>query len=363
MAAFSYDKEALANLRIEDTSILERLIDFGTARKAHLSKERAKKDKRMSLKEAVSEFVKDGDVVLDTGFGYVRTCIQSHFEIMRQGKKDLQMIGAPNTNQSYMIISGAVRYSHNSYTGAEMRGTDRNYIRQLKAGKVKILSEWSHGGVAQGLKAAQLGSPGVFSKQMLASDIIRYNPYIRVMQHPMKEDPDPVVFIPALHPDIVFIHAQAADKYGNAYIYGPTVNDMAGAAACKKVVITAEEIVPETDIRYNKKGNVIPFFYADAVVELPFGALPGSMPGYYYWPRQWWEKLMRFAGPSDENMKLFIDEWIFGTKDSIEFVEKLGGARWIIESRRQTKAAEGDNEDIDFTYKEYKPGDELDRYY
>jgi len=40
-----------------------------------------------------------------------------------------------------------------------MRGTDRNYSRQLKNGKVKILSEWSHGGIAQGLKAAQLGAP------------------------------------------------------------------------------------------------------------------------------------------------------------------------------------------------------------
>lgn len=363
MAVFDYNKEAISNLRIEDTSILERLIDFETARKVHLEKERAKKDKRISLHEAVAEFVQDGDVVLDTGFGYVRTCIQSHFEIMRQGKKSLQMIGAPNTNQSYMIITGSVRYSHNSYTGAEMRGTDRNYTRQLKREKVKILSEWSHGGVAQGLKAAQIGSPGVLSKQMLGSDIVKYNPYLKVIQNPLKEDPDPVVFIPALYPDVVFIHAQAADKFGNAYLYGPTVNDLAGAAASKKVVITAEEIVPEMDIRYNKKGCIIPFFYADAVVELPFGALPGSMPGYYYWPRQWWEKLMRFAGPSDENMKQFIDEWVFGTKDPIDFVEKLGGAKWIIEARRQTKAAEGDNEDIDFAYQEYRVDNDPGRFH
>lgn len=363
MAAFDFSKEALANLKIEDTSVLERLIDFDTARKVHLAKERAKKDKRISLKEAVAEYVQDGDVVLDTGFGYVRTCIQSHFEIMRQGKKNLQMIGAPNTNQSYMINAGSVVFSHNSYTGAEMRGTDRNYIRQFKTGKVKILSEWSHGGVAQGLKAAQLGSPGVLSKQMLGSDIIKYNPYIKVIQNPMKADPDPVAFIPALYPDIVFIHAQAADKFGNAYIYGPTVNDLAGAAASKKVVITAEEIVSEMDMRYNKKGNIIPFFYADAVVELPFGALPGSMPGYYYWPRQWWEKLMRFAGPSDENMKKFLDEWVFGTKDTIDFVEKLGGAKWIVEARRQTKAAEGDNEDIDFAYQEYRVDNDPGRFY
>ncbi len=353
MGVFDYSKEALENLKIEAPGILDRLVDFENARTVHLSKDRSKKDKRISLKEAVDEFVQDGDVVLDTGFGYVRTCIQSHFEIMRQGKKDLQMIGAPNTNQSYMIVTGSVRYSHNSYTGAEMRGTDRNYTRQLKAGKVRILSEWSHGGIAQGLKAAQLGSPGVLSKQMLGSDIVKYNPYLKVIQNPLKKDPDPSLFIPALYPDVTFIHAQAADKYGNAYIYGPTVNDLAGAAASRKLVITAEEIVPEMDIRLNKRGSIIPFFYADAVVELPYGALPGSMPGCYYWPRQWWEKLMRFAAINEENIKKFIDEWVFGTKDQIEFIEKLGGAKWMIEARRQTKAAEGDNEDVDFSYQEY----------
>lgn len=363
MAVFDYNKEALANLKIEDTSILDRLVDFEGARKAHLSKERAKKDKRISLKEAVAEFVSDGDVVLDTGFGYVRTCIQSHFEIVRQGKKNLQMIGAPNTNQSYMSFAGCVYYSHSSYTGAEMRGTDKNYKRMMLSGKLKVVSEWSHGGVGQGLKAAQLGCPGVLSKQMLASDIVRYNPYLKVIQNPMKQESDPVVFIPALYPDIVFIHAQVADKYGNAWLYGPTVNDVAGAAASKKVVITAEEIVPEMDIRNNRKGTIIPFFYANAVVELPYGALPGSMPGCYYWPRQWWEKLMRYGGASDENMKKFVDEWIFGTKDQIEFVEKLGGAKWIIEARRQTKAAEGDNEDIDFAYQEYRLDNDPGIYY
>ena len=34
-------------------------------------------------------------------------------------------------------------------------------------------------------------------------------------------------------------------------------------------------------------------------------------------------------------------------------VLRRDGARWIAEARRQTRAAEGDNEDIDFAYEEY----------
>lgn len=234
-----------------------------------------------------------------------------------------------------------------------MRGIDKVYDRALKAGKIQILSEWSHGGVAQGLKASQLGLAGLFSKQMLGSDLVRYNPYVKIVQNPLKKEKDQCVFVPALYPDVAFIHCHAADKYGNAYIYGPAVNDLATAAAARKLIITAEEIVPENDIRYNKQGQIIPFFYVDAVVEMPFGAVPGSMPGCYYWPRQWWEKCMRFGGASEENNKAFCDEWIMGVKNQYEFVEKLGGARWIAEARRQTRAAEGDNEDIDFAYEEY----------
>ena len=363
MAKYQYNQEALVNLKIDETEILDRLVDYESARTVHLAKKRDKADKRMNLRDAIDKYVSDGDILTDSGFAYVRTAHQAYFEIMRQGKKNIQMIGAPNTNQSYMIFSGNVDYSHNSYVGAEMRGIDKNYDRMLKEGRVKILSEWSHGGVALGFKAAQLGVSGMFSKQMLASDILKYNPYLKVMQNPMRHDHDLVVFIPALYPDISIIHCHVADKFGNAYIYGPQVNDLAIAASARKVIITAEEIVPETDIRYNRQGSIIPFFYVDAVVELPFGAVPGNMPGYYYWSRQWWEKFLRYACKSNDNLKDFLDHWVFSNSDQFDFVDKLGGAKWIAEARRQTKAAEGDNEDIDFSYQEYTLTHDTGLYY
>lgn len=367
MAKFDYSKESLKNLKIKgkETALLDRLVDFASARKAHLGKNHSQKDKRISLKEAVSEYVSDGDIVTDGGFSYVRTSMQSFFEIIRQEKKNLQMIGSPNTNQSYMIAAGSVSHSHCSYAGAEMRGTDRAFSESVKNGKTKVLSEWSHGSMALGFKAAQLGIAGLYSKSLLGSDIIRYNPFVKTLQNPMRVDSDPVAFIPALYPDVSFIHVQKADKYGNAMIYGPSVNDIAMAAASRKLVITAEEIVPESYFRNNPQGVCIPFMYADAVVELPYGGLPGSVPGVYYWPRQWWEKLMRWATRSEGNLQQFIDEWIYGTKDQFDVIEKLGGGRFIIESRRQTLAAEYNNEDegFDFSYEEWTVKNPTEKFY
>ena len=57
MAKYLYNQEAVANLRLSDTSVLDRMVDFESARAAHLKKDHAKKDKRMSLVEAISTFV------------------------------------------------------------------------------------------------------------------------------------------------------------------------------------------------------------------------------------------------------------------------------------------------------------------
>lgn len=362
MGKFNYNKEVLANLRIDekDTALLDRLIDYDSAVIAHEKKSHAAVDKRLSIKEAISEYVKDGDILTDTGFSYVRSPIASYLEIMRQGIKGLQMIGSPATNQSYMINYGTVSHSHWSYCGAEMRGTDRNMSRNVKEGRTKLLSEWSHGSMAQGFKAAQLGLPGVYSKQLLGSDMVKYNPFIKIVDNPMKTEKDPCVFIPALYPDVTIIHVHQADKFGNAKIYGPIINDAAIAAAARKVIISAEEIVPPSALRNDNKGVVIPFVYVDAVVEMPYGALFGSMPGLYYWPRRMWEKMLRYWAYKEGALDEFFNIALHECKDQFDIIDKLlGGSKWMVNARRLTKAEEGDNEDegVDFHYKEWTMND------
>jgi glutaconate CoA-transferase subunit A len=358
MGKFNYNKEVLANLRLDEKDIprLDRLIDYDSAREAHEKKNHAAIDKRISLKEAISEYVKDGDILTDTGFSYVRTPIIAYFEILRQGIKGLTSIGSPATNQSYLIPFGTVTHTHWSYCGAEMRGTDRNMSRAVKAGKTKILAEWGHGSMALGFKAAQLGLPGVYSKQLLGSDLVKYNPFIKVLDNPMKTEKDPCVFIPALYPDVSIIHVHQADKFGNAKIYGPLVNDVAIAAATRKLIITAEEIVPPNTLRNDNKGVVIPFMYSDAVVELPYGALVGAMPGLYYWPRKLWEKIMRYWAFEEGAIDEFYDLFVVQCKDQYDIIDKvLGGSKWMVDAKRLTKAEEYDNEDdgVDFGYEEW----------
>ncbi|MGE5418330.1 MAG: CoA transferase subunit A [Acidobacteriota bacterium] len=337
-----------------------RLVDHQSWRESHLKKERSRSDKRMSLKEAVNKFVQDGDIVSDSGFTWVRGCIQATMEMIRQNKHDLTWMGAPMATAGLPTGAGIVKYLHNSYTGAEMRGIDRTFSRWIREGRVEVLSEWSHGAQALGFKAAQLGVPYLASKIMLGSDMVKYNPYIKVVHDEFRVDQEKekVCLIPALYPDVVFIHVQQADKYGNARIWGPLVNDAALAVAARKVIITCEEIVPEEDIRTNTDTNLIPFLFVDAVVEMPFGNLPASCPGYYYWHREWWEYNIRVAMPNEERWKESLDQWVYGCRDHYDFVDKLGGGtRQIAKYRQLTRVAEGlqDIDSVDYAYREVTP--------
>lgn len=364
MSQFAYNEEALKNLEITDTSMLDPLVDVESARKAHMKKDPSHRDKRMSMAEAVQQFVSDGDIWADTGFGYVRGPLQGWYEVIRQGKKGLSAVGAPNATHTYSVHYGTVAYTHASYAGAEMRGYDKDYSRNYRKKKVKIVSEWSHGAVALGFKAAQMGVPAVYSKQMLGSDMLKYNPYLRVVQNPLSAKHDPVVVIPALYPDFTIIHTHKADRFGNAWFYGPTVNDIAIAAAARKVIITTEQIVPPSEMRNIKQGALIPFNYVDAVVELPFGSVPGMMPGEYYFARQWWTKMLKVTG-EEATAREFFDYWLIDCKNQYDFVEKLGGTVWIANARRQTRITEQINDDEGYvnSWNDWRPGMDPEIFY
>ena len=88
---------------------------------------------------------------------------------------------------------------------------------------------------------------------------------------------------PAIRPDVCVIHAEAADEHGN--VLAPSTKDFLFdadaniARAAEAVVVTAERIVPTSDIR---SGGALLFSYeVTAVVEAPHGAWPTALPGLY----------------------------------------------------------------------------------
>ncbi len=341
----------------------ERLFDHELAREWKLKKTRALVDKRMELKEAIARYVEDGDSLIETGFAYARGPLAAYWEIGRQKKKNLVGIYTPDGLNNIWHEFGGLEGCHVAYVGVEMRGLISPFRRGVEAGTLKIYSEWSHGGLALSLRAAEQGLNYVACKSMLGTDIIRSNPYIKVSEDPWTGEP--VCLVPAMYPDVAIFHVHHADKYGNGRIWGLSVNDTAIAAAARKVIVTCERIVSTDDIRANPYQVVIPWYVVDAVCEVPFGAWPGDMPGMYYFDRPLQERVVRIDWKTPESTREWVEKYIYGTENHYEMIclaaedHGMNVLDYIKSLERLSCAAAyqnigtwGSGADVDWTYEE-----------
>lgn len=85
-----------------------------------------------------------------------------------------------------------------------------------------------------------------------------------------------LVAIPRLRPDWAVIHVPESDARGNARIYGSPFWDRLAARAARRVIVTAEQIVPTEVLAEQPELTAIPELFVEAVVHAPRGAWPGS---------------------------------------------------------------------------------------
>lgn len=130
-----------------------------------------------------------------------------------------------------------------------------------------------------GLRAAAYGIPFQPVGGVHGSDLARLNGW-QTVRDPYGSGTD-VYVIPAIAPDITIIHAAEADLHGNARVYGSPFWDQPLTRAAKRVLITAEKLVPTDTLRAQPELTLVPAFMVEAVAVVPGGAWPGSMHPYY----------------------------------------------------------------------------------
>lgn len=279
-------------------------------------------DKVTTLADAVSRLVHDGDVVYLAGFTHLIPFAAGH-EIIRQGKKNLTLCRAtPDLIYDQMIAAGCARKVVFSWAGNPGVGLLRAFRRAVESAALEI-EEYTHFGMTCRLMAGAANLP-FFPLRSHPGDLAEHNPAIRSVVCPYTGQQ--VQVVPALNPDVAVIHAQRADRHGNAHIWGILGEQKEVALASRRVILTVEEIVPEHVIASDPNRTVIPGFVVDAVVEEPWGAYPSYAQGYYDRDNQAyleWEEISR----SEESLRAWLDEWVYGVKDRREFMAKLGADR------------------------------------
>jgi glutaconate CoA-transferase subunit A len=280
-------------------------------------------DKLMTLEEAVRRFVNDGCSVAYGGIAG-REPMAVSYEIIRQRKRSLGFITDTACDSAEILIAGGcVSRVECAYIWIGVIGIGNNYRRAVEKGIPNYLEiqEYSNFGMSMRFMAAALGLPFMPVKSLLGSDIITHNPHIKVMDDPYGKGP--VALVPAVHPDVAFIHVQRADKAGNAQIWGMLANDDNLARAAKAVVITCEEIIPTNELRKIPNMTAIPSYCVSAVVEVPFCSHPLPVSGYY-WMDIPVRREMIAASKTREGIVSWMDEWIFGLKNFEAYKGKVG---------------------------------------
>ena len=202
--------------------------------------------------------------------------------LLRKAPRNLDLVGVPTAGLSFDILIGAglVRSLETSAVSLGEAGGAPCFMRAIAQRSIQM-KDSTCPAIHAGLLAAPWGSPFTPMRGLIGTDVLLQRSDWRVMQNLFSMEPDPVVAIPALHPDVSVFHAPMADREGNVWI-GRRRELAAMAYASRRTFVTVERIVDHRllDDEITAAG-VLPCVYVDGVAKAEKGAWPYGLWGEY----------------------------------------------------------------------------------
>ncbi len=279
-------------------------------------------DKRVDLATAAGH-VGDGAVVALGGGLSARLPMALVREMIRQGRRDLHVVGSAHGIDVDMLIgASAIAICEESYVGFEQDfGLAPAYRRAASAGTITLRESCCVTILTQ-LRAAEMGLPFLPVRGIKGTDMRRLHPEYSETTCPFTGEV--LVAVPPLSPDVALLHAPMGDLHGNLHLEQPYVLDERFAGASRAVVATVDQIVSAD--RLADVGVTIPGYLVQAVAEVPYGAHPASCyPGYSY-DREHVGAYVKAAG-SDETMDEYLREWVHLPDGEDGYRARVGEAR------------------------------------
>lgn len=236
--------------------------------------------KFVSLHDAISEHLFDGDTVAMEGFTHLIPYAAAH-EVIRQRKRDLTLIRmTPDLIYDQLIGMGCVQKMVFSWGGNPGVGSLRRFRDAYEHGWPQSLEieEHSHAAMANAYEAGAAGLPCAVFRGYLGAELAEVNPNIRAIDCPFTGER--LAAVPAIRPDITLIHAQKANRRGDVLIEGIVGVQKEAVLAAKRAVVTVEEVVDEFDDLHPNL-CVLPSWTISAIVKVEGGAHPSYAQGYY----------------------------------------------------------------------------------
>ena len=306
--------------------------DPDKAREFFSKKSKAMTDKRMTAKEVVEKFIPDGTYLASGGFGVMRISTAVFHEILRARRKNMGFLGHTTTHDFELMCAGECmdRVDAAYIVGLEARGLSPCARRYMQSGKVTTV-EWTNYAVSVRLKAAAEGVSFGLGRMMMGTDTFKMSA-AKVIECPFTGKK--FVALPALWPDVALIHVHEADIYGNCRIRGISVADLELSRAAKRVIITAERLITNDEIRQDPTHTFIPYYMVDAVVESPYGCYPANMPYEYFSDEEHLAEWLAVEKNPEEFAK-FLDKYIYNVSCHEEYIELCGGLKKLRKLRAE----------------------------
>ncbi|MCR4266174.1 CoA transferase subunit A [Nitratireductor sp. ZSWI3] len=232
------------------------------------------------LPQAVADNLKDGDSVAFEGFTHLIPTAAAH-EAIRQGFRDLTLIRmTPDVVYDQMIGMGMARKLVFSYAGNPGVGllrrlrdaVENDFPRPIE------IEEHSHAAMANAYEAGAAGLPSAIFRGYRGAELAHVNPNIKFVRCPFTGEE--LAAVPALRPDVTFIHAQKADRKGNVLIEGIVGIQKEAVLAARRAVVTVEEVVEDFS-GLHPNLTILPHWTVAAIAVVPGGAHPSYTHGYY----------------------------------------------------------------------------------
>lgn len=233
----------------------------------------------LSLRDAVSRYINDGDMVAMEGFTHLIPFAAGH-EIIRQGKRDLTLIRmTPDLIYDQLIGAGCAKkliFSWGGNPGVGSLHRLRDAVENSWPKPIEIL-EHSHAAMACAYESGAAGLPMAVLRGYVGSDLPKVNDQIRFIECPFTNEK--LAAVPSIRPDVAVVHAQRADRKGNVLVEGIVGIQKEAVLAAKRSIVTVEELVDDLEATVN--ACIIPSWAITAIAEAPNGATPSYTLGYY----------------------------------------------------------------------------------
>jgi glutaconate CoA-transferase subunit A len=187
-------------------------------------------------------------------------------------------LGGPDVD--LMLGAGAVEHLQFAYVGFDMLGLSPNFRRARETDGLAVV-EWTEAMFIAGVEAATRRVPFMPTRSGLGVDLMNL-PGVPFKRFDCPLTGEELIAVPAIRPDVLFLHANEADRQGNVRITGDGFLDPQLARAASAVFVTAERVVDRLDDTISEHETTISRLWVSGVAEVPRGC--GFTALYPDWP-------------------------------------------------------------------------------